>query len=243
MIMNRIDETATINSGSNIGNNVSIYKNVRVLNSILVGNNSIGDFSTLRDTAMDKYASVQRNCDLLRCTVGRYTLIEKNAVLHDISIGSFCEISWHCSMGGDNHNYKLPIIHHWYWNKQFGFEEEDVTIGGTNFYNKLNAETCRIGNDVWIGSGVTVNRKVNVGNGVILASGCVVTKDVPDYAIVAGVPARIIKFRFDEPTIKRLLDVSWWEWPEDVLKDCRHLFEYELSEATLSEMERIKALL
>lgn len=81
MIMNRIDETATINSGSNIGNNVSIYKNVRVLNSILVGNNSIGDFSTLRDTAMDKYASVQRNCDLLRCTVGRYTLIEKNAVL------------------------------------------------------------------------------------------------------------------------------------------------------------------
>lgn len=58
-----------------------------------------------------------------------------------------------------------------------------------------------------------------------------------------GVPARIIKFRFDEPTIKRLLDVSWWEWPEDVLKDCRHLFEYELSEATLSEMERIKALL
>lgn len=241
--MNRIDETAIISSSSSIGDNINIYKNVRVLNSVLIGNNSIGDFSTVRDATMDRYATVQRNCDLLRCDIGRYTLIEKNAVLHDISIGSFCEISWHCSMGGDNHNYKLPTIHHWYWNKQFGFEEDNVTIGGTNFYKKLNAEICRIGNDVWVGSGVTVNRKVSIGNGAILASGCVVTKDVPDYAIVAGVPAKIIKFRFDKPIINRLLAVAWWDWPDEVLKEYRYLFEHEISEVTLSEMEKIKALL
>lgn len=238
--MNRIDETAFVSSDSIVGENVNIYKNARVLKSTLYGCNSVGDFSTLRDTTMGKYSSVQRYCDLLRCNIGKYTVIEKNAVLHDISIGSFCEISWHCSMGGDNHNYKLPTIHHWYWNKHFGFEENSQTIGGRNFYDKLNAEDCSIGNDVWVGSGVTVNRKVRVADGAILASGCVVTKDVPPYAIVAGVPAKIIKYRFDETVIKRLLEVAWWNWPEDVLKQTRHLFEKEVNEEVLSEMERIK---
>lgn len=241
--MNRIDDTAIISNDSNLGDNVCIYKNVRILNSTLIGNNSIGDFSTVRDSILDKYSSVQRNCDLLRCNIGRYTVIEKNAILHDISIGSFCEISWHCSMGGDNHNYKLPTIHHWYWNRQFGFEDNADTKGGTNFFKKLYSEDCCMGNDVWVGSGVTVNRRVHIGNGSILASGCVVTKDVPDYAIVGGVPARIIKFRFDQITINRLLNVSWWDWPEDVLKINRHLFEEELSELTLFEMEKVKASL
>lgn len=241
--MNRIDGTAIINSESKLQDNISLYKNVRVINSTLEGNNSIGDFSTVRDSILGKYVSIQRNCDLLRCNIGKYTVVEKNAVLHDISIGAFCEISWHCSMGGDNHNYKLPTIHHWYWNKQFGFETDEETVGGVNFYNKLGSEVCSIGNDVWVGSGVTVNRKVRIGNGAILASGCVVTKDVPDYAIVGGVPARIIKFRFDAETIKRLLDLSWWSWPEDTLKDNRHLFEREVSNTTLTEMENIKSSL
>lgn len=74
-------------------------------------------------------------------------------------------------------------------------------------------------------------------------TGCVVTKDVPPYAIVAGVPARIIKYRFDEPIRRRLLEVAWWNWPEEVLKVNRHLFEKEVDKHTLFEMERIKSLL
>lgn len=238
--MTNIDESAIITPDSNIGNDVLIYKNVRVLSSSLCGNNSIGDFSTVRDSVLEPYVSIQRNCDILRCNIGRYTIIEKNAVLHDLSIGSFCEISWFCSAGGDNHNYKLPTIHHWYWNTQFGFEKSANSRGKDNFYAKLNSEECSIGNDVWIGSGVTINRKVRIGNGAILASGCVVTKDVPDYAIVAGVPARIIKYRFDSQIIERLLLVKWWDWPIETLKGNRHLFEQEVSETSLMEMERIK---
>ena len=188
---------------------------------------------------MGKHCQIQRYCDLLRCKIGDYTIVEKNAVIHDVQIGKFCEISWHCSMGGDNHNYLLPTIHHWYWNKSFGFEREDQTVGGTNFYNKLHKEECVIGNDVWIGSGVTINRKVHIGNGAILASGAVVTKDVPDYAIVGGVPAKIIKYRFPQETIQRLLKIAWWDWREDILKENRHLFEKEICEDTLYNMEEI----
>lgn len=242
MAIQKIDSTAQITDSELIGN-VVIWKNARILSSKLLGENSIGDFSTIRQSEMGFHTSVQRNCDILRVKVDDYSIIEKNAVIHDAIIGKFCEISWHCSIGGDNHNYKLPTIHHWYWNKSFGFEEDSNAIGGRNFRNKIDDEECVIGNDVWIGSGVTVNRKVHVGNGVILASGTVVTKDVPDYAIVGGVPGRVIKYRFDEQTIKRLLAIEWWNWPYEVLKENRHLFEIEVSEESLVQMEKIKSAL
>lgn len=217
----------------------SIYNNVRIISSTVGDVTSIGDNTTVRDSFVGHHCQIQRNCDLLRAKVGDYTIIEKNAIIHDVEIGKFCEISWHCSMGGDNHNYKLPSIHHFYWHPQFGFEEKQDTLGKKNFYKKLFSEECSIGNDVWVGSGVTVNRKVRVGNGAILASGCVVTSDVPAYAIMGGVPARIIKFRFDEKTIERMLKIAWWDWPISILKDNRHLFEKELTETTLTELEKI----
>lgn len=237
--MNKIDPSSQV-VNSELKDNIVVWKNARILSSTLLGNNSIGDFSTVRQCNLGLYVSIQRNCDLLRVKVGDYTIIEKNAVIHDVEIGKFCEISWHCSMGGDNHNYKLPTIHHWYWNKSFGFEHDQNAIGGFNFLKKLDSEQCVIGNDVWIGSGVTVNRKVHVGNGAILASGTVVTKDVPDYAIVGGVPGKVIKYRFDEETIKRLQAIQWWNWPCDVLQANRHLFEIEVCEASLKKMESIK---
>jgi acetyltransferase-like isoleucine patch superfamily enzyme len=72
----------------------------------------------------------------------------------------------------------------------------------------------RIENDVWLGTNSTIMSGVTVGNGAVIAACSVVTKNVPPYAIVGGNPARLIRYRFEEETIKRLLEVSWWDWPE-----------------------------
>ena len=72
-------------------------------------------------------------------------------------------------------------------------------------------QLTQVGNDVWSGHNVNVMAGVNVGDGVIIAAGAVVTKDVPPYAIVAGVPAQIIRYRFSEKNIERLLALKWWE--------------------------------
>ncbi|MBF6175767.1 CatB-related O-acetyltransferase [Nocardia blacklockiae] len=74
-----------------------------------------------------------------------------------------------------------------------------------------------LGNDVWLGNGVTVLPGVRIGHGAIVAAGSVVTRDVPDYAVVGGNPARLIRTRYSESDIARLLAVAWWDWPLDHL--------------------------
>ena len=77
-----------------------------------------------------------------------------------------------------------------------------------------------IGNDVWIGYEAVVLAGVTVGDGAIIGARALVTKDVPPYTIVGGVPARIIRRRFPEDTIAKLLKLQWWEWPAEKIKGC-----------------------
>lgn len=75
-----------------------------------------------------------------------------------------------------------------------------------------------IANDVWIGARATILSGVTIGDGAVVAADAVVTHDVPPYAIVAGNPARIVRFRFSEDQIKKLLSISWWNWSEDKVR-------------------------
>lgn len=76
-----------------------------------------------------------------------------------------------------------------------------------------------IGNDVWLGRNVVITNYANIGNGVIAGAGAVITKDVPDYAVVAGVPARLIRYRYHAEEIECLNKIAWWDWPDDKIKE------------------------
>lgn len=98
----------------------------------------------------------------------------------------------------------------------------------TNVGDKpLEKNTVVIGNDVWIGSHVLINGDVKVGNGAVIGAGAVVVKDVPPYAVVGGVPARVIRYRFTEDIISQLERLQWWNLPEEVLKANIEVFQKE----------------
>ena len=150
-----------------------------------------------------------------------YSYIGKSSILHNTTIGKFSSISDCCVIGLPghpiNHLSTSPIF-----TAPFNALRE-TWVNDRIYKPEIKVE---IGNDVWIGYGVMIPNNIKVGDGAIVAAGAVVTKDVPPYAIVGGVPAKIIKYRFSEDKIKKLLDLKWWEKPYDEIKRNIELFCY-----------------
>jgi len=91
-----------------------------------------------------------------------------------------------------------------------------VTFVESSIFSEI--QDIEIGNDVWIGNSATILDGARIGDGAIVAAGAVVTDNVPPYAIAGGVPAKIIRYRFDPDIVAQLLDIQWWNWPIHVLK-------------------------
>lgn len=138
----------------------------------------------------------------------------------NVNIGKYCSVGHDVHYYGANHPLDHASMSAYFYNKSFG--GLDV--------NDVERKTLSIGNDVWIGHGVIiVSSCLTIGNGAVVAAGAVVTKDVPPYAIVAGVPARIIRYRFDENTILALENSRWWELSPDELMKYYSMIENPLA--------------
>lgn len=111
--------------------------------------------------------------------------------------------------GGDG------ITNDWEENKEMEWYFEGVHPHG----RIPNHRRITIGNDVWLGKNVLITNGANIGNGVIAGAGAVITRDVPDYAVVVGVPARIIRFRYSQEEIGQLNRIAWWSWSDDKIRE------------------------
>jgi acetyltransferase-like isoleucine patch superfamily enzyme len=157
------------------------------------------------------YNRIYRRAFLRSCTLGNMTYIAEGTSVGLTDIGSFCSIGPNVSLGGLGwHPTDRLSTHPAFYSSRL---QAGTTFVSGN--NKLDQETelqhTKVGNDVWIGAGCIVLDGVTIGDGAIIAAGAVVTKDVPPYAIVGGVPAKIIRYRFDISTINALLKWRWWE--------------------------------
>lgn len=97
-----------------------------------------------------------------------------------------------------------------------------------------------IGNNVWIGDNVTILSGVHIGNGAVVGAGSIVTHDVPAFAVVAGIPAKLLKYRFEEKIIDSLEAIGWWHWDQSVIAENKHYFQERLSAAVINDLLDIR---
>ena len=174
--------------------------------------------------SLKKYVASSQIVDLFpnRVKAGKYSsgpmLLSDNVE----KIGAFCNFAaGTCAV--KNHAMDYISTHGFIYTAQANYEDAD----GSMWYFKgvqphgipPKNDKVVIGNDVWLARNVIITNGAKIGNGVIAAAGAVITKDVPDYAIVAGVPARIIRYRYTPEQIEALNRIQWWNWSDDEIRE------------------------
>lgn len=168
-------------------------------------------FSAVRTSFIHKSSKVESGCNLVSVNMGRYSFCGYDCEIINTEIGTFCSIANNVIIGGAAH----PI--QWVSTSPVFYRGRDSIKKKFSEFERDEDKRTFIGHDVWIGNYTLIKQGVHVGTGAVVGMGSVVTKDVPPYAIVAGNPAKIIRYRFDEETIKGLLDSKWWDMTDDEL--------------------------
>lgn len=191
-------------------------------------------FCLMANEGYNKEDIIYKGCNIGKYTYGYEHLLEYYPLAS--SIGRYCSINGTARIW-NNHPVDFvtthpmldhPIFYSWdaYDKRKSLLQKYGKFFNNAEYENSpiRNNEPVVIGNDVWIGANVVILPGVHVGDGAILAAGAVITKDVEPYAIVGGVPAKVIKYRFSEDMIKKFEQIQWWNWSIEKIEDNIELF-------------------
>lgn len=173
----------------------------------------------IENAIFGEYCIAFQNVRIANCIIGSHTYVQKGTSIFNATIGNFCSIAPNVSIGPGKHKMDGISLHPSFYLKNTPLVK---TFVSEDLFTPSAA--TKIGNDVWIGERVIVLDGVTIGDGAIIAAGSVVTKDVPAFAIVGGTPAKLIRMRFPEETIRVVQNSMWWLKTNDELIKMRHLF-------------------
>ena len=176
---------------------------------------TIDPTAKVQEASFGIYCEVGARTILLDVEMGDYSYVVNDSQMTYTTIGKFCSIAAMTRINPGNHPMHRATQAHFTYRASAYFEGE---ADDAEFFAWRKSHRVHIGHDVWIGHGAIVLPGRRIGNGAVIAGGAVVTKDVPDYTIVAGNPARPIRRRFSEAIAERLVRLTWWDWDHESLR-------------------------
>jgi chloramphenicol O-acetyltransferase type B len=163
-----------------------------------------------------EYSQLLKEAKIINSEIGRFTRV-RGSTLSNAVVGDFSGIASRTFIGGGGEHPLDQVSFHSVFYKSSKYHYPNMRFVKEDIYNDKIKKVI-IQNDVWVGSDCFIKPGVTIGNGAVIASGSVVVKDVPAYAIVGGVPAKVIKYRHTPELIELLVGSGWWHWPIDKLK-------------------------
>lgn len=183
-------------------------------------NLKLGVMTNITNCKFGKFNTIYDHVVLINVTLDDFTYVAQRSNISYSNIGKFCSLGHDIKCGLAFHPNKIFVSTHPIFYSLI--KQSQITFADKNYFEEY--KQINIGNDVWIGANVTIVGKIEIGDGAIVATGSIVTKDIPPYAIVAGVPAKIVRYRFNEDEIKFLLNLKWWDFEINWIKANYKLF-------------------
>lgn len=171
---------------------------------------------SLTETTCGRFVEIGKGSRVAYSTFGDYSYCDQYADIANTTIGKFANIASYTRIGPTDHPLDTASLHHFLYRS--GDYWDDVEHDQA-FFDHRRARRTQIGHDTWIGHGAVIRPEVSVGHGAVIAAGAVVTKDVPDYTIVTGVPAKPMRERQPREIAARMVALAWWDWSHDRLRD------------------------
>ncbi|MFA7361210.1 MAG: CatB-related O-acetyltransferase [Candidatus Kapaibacterium sp.] len=197
-------------------NPMSIWLNSLIKNYLIEKKNQnlhIGYMSHVENCNFGKYVYISEHDSIQNVSIGDFSYVGNKTSILNSRIGKFCSIANNVFIGPGKHPVNFVSLHPIFY--------RDNSRAGYTFTTELEYDeygSVEIENDVWIGTNTIIMPGVKISNGAIIAAGAIVTKNIPPFAIAGGIPAKVIKFRFDDSTVKYLQEIKWWNRDPEYLK-------------------------
>lgn len=169
----------------------------------------------LNEVRFGRYVEIGKGSRIGHSEFGDYSYCDQYADVANTSVGKFANIASFARIGPTDHPMEGASMHHFiyrsadYW-EDAGHDED--------FFAHRKSRRTVIGHDTWIGHGAIIRPELTIGHGAVVAAGAVVTKDVPNYTIVTGVPAQPMRQRHSAEVAQALIELAWWDWDHETLR-------------------------